>query len=95
MAVNLRTQGTQRQEKKLLTRVPEETAMDVCLDPSRNQSRSGDRGAPTHQVTLCDSVSICAKVAHSSASAVKIKTQLVKFLQKTLTAFSLVFLTLS
>lgn len=95
MAVNLRTQGTQRQEKKLLTRVPEETAMDVCLDPSRNQSHSGDRGAPMHQVTLCDSVSICAKVAHSSASAVKIKTQLVKFLQKTLSAFSLVFLTLS
>lgn len=40
MAVSLRTQGTQRQERELLTTVPEETAMDICRDPSSNQSYS-------------------------------------------------------
>lgn len=98
MAVSLRTQGTQRQRqaRELLTTAAEETAMAVCLDPSRNQSRGWDRGASMHQVTLCDSVfNLCQGCSQLCFSAVKIKIQLVKLLQNALTAFSLVFLTLS
>lgn len=96
MAVSLRTQGTQRQARELLTTVPEETAMDVCLDPSRNQSHGWEKGTSMLQTTLCDSVfNLCQGCSQLRFSALKIKIQLVKLLKNTLTAFSLVFLTLS